>query len=377
MRRPDTCGMNSIAVFPPRGIPARAWPPGDYLMFLDADDELTPDAVEKMLHAVETAGASWCITDTYRITGNRVSVARFNPPDGDPFLAILAMDLITMGFFFRRADFEEIGMFDETLRASEDWEFFIRMMEGASHFVICRSRSIDTIGGKAALQPDTSGPCSPVIGAFWTSTIGGSHRGAKNSAVRVRRAFGSWEEGIGKRNTASQRSGTDSGAYSWREAFSVPGVFWRELSMACNTLRGVKNEQVEAEGQSHRFGWFGSHGPIDGKQHVFDSRGIEIGCRGDAALSGEHEIVREGFDGAGHPIAADAAQFDQILGCGKGYEQTAAVPQNTPEFGSMHPPRDRQDQMERALGVGYEAIGIGNNPLTGGVAACGGFDCWN
>jgi glycosyltransferase involved in cell wall biosynthesis len=107
---------------------------GDYLVFLDADDELTPDAVEKMLHAAETAGASWCITDICKITNDSVSVSRFNPPDGDPFLAILAMDFVTRGIFFRRADFEEIGMFDETLRASEDWEIFIRMMEAGKPF---------------------------------------------------------------------------------------------------------------------------------------------------------------------------------------------------------------------------------------------------
>jgi glycosyltransferase involved in cell wall biosynthesis len=107
---------------------------GDYLVFLDADDELAPDAVEKMLHATETAGASWCITDVYRITGDAVSISRFNPPDGDPLLAILAMDFVTRGFFFRRADFEEIGMYDETLRACEDWEIFIRMMEAGKPF---------------------------------------------------------------------------------------------------------------------------------------------------------------------------------------------------------------------------------------------------
>jgi glycosyltransferase involved in cell wall biosynthesis len=102
---------------------------GDYLAFLDADDELVPDALEKMLGAVETAGASWCITDIYKISGDRVSVVRCNQPEGDPLLAILAMDFVTRGIFFRRRDFEEIGMYDETLSGTEDWEIFIRMME--------------------------------------------------------------------------------------------------------------------------------------------------------------------------------------------------------------------------------------------------------
>lgn len=102
---------------------------GDYLVFLDADDELVPDALEKMVGAAEVTGASWCITDIYKITGDHVSVVRCNQPEGDPLLAILAMDFVTQGFFFRRRDFEEIGMYHETLRATEDWEIYIRMME--------------------------------------------------------------------------------------------------------------------------------------------------------------------------------------------------------------------------------------------------------
>src|SRR6185295_15784622 len=59
---------------------------------------------------------------------------RCNPSDEDPLVAILAADFVMRGFFFRRTDFEEIGMYDETLRAREDWDINIRMIEAGKQF---------------------------------------------------------------------------------------------------------------------------------------------------------------------------------------------------------------------------------------------------
>jgi glycosyltransferase involved in cell wall biosynthesis len=107
---------------------------GDYLAFLDADDAMVPDAIEKMLHAAETTGTSWCITDTYRIVKGEVSVWRCDPSHEDPLVAILTSDFVMRGMFFRRTVFEDIGMYDETLRTREDWEIFIRMIDAGKRY---------------------------------------------------------------------------------------------------------------------------------------------------------------------------------------------------------------------------------------------------
>jgi len=102
---------------------------GNYLVFLDADDTLAPDAIEKMLAAVEQTGASWCITDMDRYENGKIDLWRCLPENPDPLVAILAGDFIMSGVFFRREDFEAVGMYDEALRARVDWDINIRMIE--------------------------------------------------------------------------------------------------------------------------------------------------------------------------------------------------------------------------------------------------------
>lgn len=107
---------------------------GDYLVFLDADDTLAPDAIEKMLLAMQRTAASWCITDICRIEGGHTSVLHSQPPEENRLAALLANDFVLCGIFFRRADFEDIGMYDETLRARVDWDISIRMIEAGKPY---------------------------------------------------------------------------------------------------------------------------------------------------------------------------------------------------------------------------------------------------
>ena len=115
------------------------------------------------------------------------------------------------------------------------------------------------------------------------------------------------------------------------------------------------------------------HRPVNRMQDVLHGGGVEIGARGDAAPIDEREVLRECLDRSGHAIAARAAQFDQIVGRGNGDQQASVVAQDTPEFGRIHPRRDRQDDRERAVGVGHEAVGIGDDPLASGIAPRGGI----
>jgi glycosyltransferase involved in cell wall biosynthesis len=106
----------------------------DYLVFLDADDALAPDAIEKMHRAVESTVARWCITDVHRIEYGKTFLWRSKPPKTDALAAILAADFVMVGIFFRRTDFEEVGGYDETLRARNDWDLNIRMIRAGKRF---------------------------------------------------------------------------------------------------------------------------------------------------------------------------------------------------------------------------------------------------
>jgi glycosyltransferase involved in cell wall biosynthesis len=107
----------------------------EYLAFLDADDELAPNALELMRAELESSGASWCIIDILKVRETAREVQRTAMPSRDMFHGILKEDFIRRAMFFRRRDFIDIGMYDESMKYREDWEINIRMFERNAPFV--------------------------------------------------------------------------------------------------------------------------------------------------------------------------------------------------------------------------------------------------
>jgi len=107
----------------------------EYLAFLDADDALAPDALERMAAALDESAASWCLIDILKV-GDRLHEVRPTViPDGDLHLEILREDFIRRAMFFRRSAFVEVGMYDEDMHNREDWDINIRMFERRAPFV--------------------------------------------------------------------------------------------------------------------------------------------------------------------------------------------------------------------------------------------------
>lgn len=106
---------------------------GEYIAFLDADDQLSGNALERMIAAAQVSAATWCITDILRVTDGTRVVRRPKFPS-NATKGILRKDFITRAPFFRAREFFEIGMFDENLRAREDWDINIRAMLGGLRF---------------------------------------------------------------------------------------------------------------------------------------------------------------------------------------------------------------------------------------------------
>lgn len=102
--------------------------------------------------------------------------------------------------------------------------------------------------------------------------------------------------------------------------------------------------------------------------------GGEFDGGGNALLLQECEGGGEGFECAGDTVAADTAQFEQIFGAGEGHQETPIVFENAAEFGRVHAGGDGECEGERAVGVGDEAICIGDDPFACGIAAGSGFD---
>jgi glycosyltransferase involved in cell wall biosynthesis len=106
-----------------------------YLAFLDADDALEPNALERMVAALEASGASWCLIDILKVKTTSSEVHRTEIPAGDLLQGILRNDFIRRAMFFRRTDFLEVGMYDENMKYREDWDINIRMFRHRKPFI--------------------------------------------------------------------------------------------------------------------------------------------------------------------------------------------------------------------------------------------------
>ncbi|MGL5084037.1 MAG: glycosyltransferase [Microcoleaceae cyanobacterium] len=105
---------------------------GEFIAFIDADDLWTSDKLTTQWQALNhhpdfTVAYSW--TDyideksQFLRRGGRLSV------EGDAYPYLLLNNILENGSspLIRRQAFEEVGMFDESLKAAEDWDMWIRL----------------------------------------------------------------------------------------------------------------------------------------------------------------------------------------------------------------------------------------------------------
>jgi hypothetical protein len=115
-----------------RGI--AALPDCDAVLFLDADDWLAPDALARLLGALETfpsavaaAGACGFVLEDARRGVQPRRVKR--PPAGELLALLLERNLFANGghLLIRRAAIERVGLFRLDLSFGEDWEYWTRV----------------------------------------------------------------------------------------------------------------------------------------------------------------------------------------------------------------------------------------------------------
>jgi glycosyltransferase involved in cell wall biosynthesis len=115
-----------------RGI--GALPDCDSVLFLDADDWLAPDALERLLEQLETfpsavAAAGACgFVPEHAQPGVRARRVK-RPPAGELLTLLLERNLFANGghLLIRRAAIERAGLFRLDLDFGEDWEYWIRL----------------------------------------------------------------------------------------------------------------------------------------------------------------------------------------------------------------------------------------------------------
>jgi glycosyltransferase involved in cell wall biosynthesis len=105
---------------------------GEYVTFLDSDDVCPPGRIARQ--AKKLAGRP----DAAAVIGETLLfeelAENFQPAPGTRHLQILTVTLHSA--LFRRDVFDKLGLFDETLAFTEDFDFFLRLAEAEAPLVI-------------------------------------------------------------------------------------------------------------------------------------------------------------------------------------------------------------------------------------------------
>jgi glycosyltransferase involved in cell wall biosynthesis len=115
---------------------------GEFLAFLDSDDEWLPGKLEKQMALITTKGSEYGLIYTgVNICGEAGKLLRTVSAsfDGDAKEKILVRNFITTtsSVFTRRAVVAQAGCFDPAMRSCQDWDLFIRLCR------ICKVACVD------------------------------------------------------------------------------------------------------------------------------------------------------------------------------------------------------------------------------------------
>ena len=107
---------------------------GDYITFLDDDDEYLPIKVEAQVKRLEALDDSWgCCYCKYIVKKNgRVKFRSAEHREGDMFFDELCRNFFHgggTGPMVRRSVFEDVGGFDETFRRNQDVEYMLKILK--------------------------------------------------------------------------------------------------------------------------------------------------------------------------------------------------------------------------------------------------------
>lgn len=105
---------------------------GEYVVFLDADDRLLPEALESAVACIEAQPECAFVYGRYEligVDGEPLSSSPVRRTIGDYYLDLLRYNYIGMHatVMYRRSLLEAVGGFNTSLRACEDYDLFLRI----------------------------------------------------------------------------------------------------------------------------------------------------------------------------------------------------------------------------------------------------------
>lgn len=107
---------------------------GEYLMFLDDDDEFLPTKIEAQVNRMEQLDSSWGACYTRYIDVSKDGKLRYSAETAEGSLLVkeLSRNLFVhagSNLMVRRSVYEEVGGFDESFTRNQDIEFLIKVLK--------------------------------------------------------------------------------------------------------------------------------------------------------------------------------------------------------------------------------------------------------
>ena len=137
---------------------------GEFVAFLDADDVWLPSYLQDQLAVIEQHGCDLVCADALHFGGSPFDGRTYMevlmadaPHSGDvTFLGLLSGEhnLITSGVLARREPILEVGLFDEALRDSEDFDLWLRLARHGVRMVYHRALLLRYRSHKDSLSGD-------------------------------------------------------------------------------------------------------------------------------------------------------------------------------------------------------------------------------
>ncbi|MBA3922877.1 MAG: glycosyltransferase [Nostocaceae cyanobacterium] len=105
---------------------------GEFISYLDADDLWTPNKLSSQLQALQNnpdAAVAYSWTDNIDAEGNFLEKGTHISLSGDVYQKLLVINFLENGSnpLIKRKAIEEVGGFDNSLPAAQDWDMWIRL----------------------------------------------------------------------------------------------------------------------------------------------------------------------------------------------------------------------------------------------------------